>query len=535
MSILATTPDLKKIIKKAVERIGENHALARDNNGVTITNKDIQHEREEMSQVIEESLKDVAEEMAEKMVLENTIDGMVKDVISENKTSVGTEMASQGSGFVHNQNQSSRLQEFSKRQEMGEQRPPWPPSATPEQTRDLKRIKACVNTIEGYEYTRKGRSPYVGGTFMTEFMWHLKESFDKNAENAKEIEYKIKQCFRNTVFWDEYGKALRFLGDDRNFRRIMKDLERGPIEESRINEQENFWDVVTYLPKKIKKFFTSKSGEQKMKEALALAKKQCEKQGGTWGSEKSGPCKYCCDKRGNSVNLDKRNELQKTLQALINKIEKGNVNETTVDLIKKIVKKKLEDKTKLKEATTTKVPGYEAFEKAHRESSKINKEAEKNTKKKFDEYADFKGNTKPKFLHQEGSKTNPDGGYEYYRNTDDDQEFVDDFAYPGLQDFDVNNQNMERLADYLEGSQETGNAQTDEDDEALGNVVPSDLGEKILKSKKRRKEKIAKEKASMTNLRGITPDVQKVTQIKEEVKEDINQMKKMWDYNEISQ
>jgi hypothetical protein len=105
-----------------------------------------------------------------------------------------------------------------------------PKSPTYEQTQDLKQIKACVNTIEGYEYTREGRSPYVGGNFMTEFMWHLKQSFDKDAENAKEIEYKIKKCFRNTVFWDEYGKALRFLGDDRRFRRIMKDLERGHIE-----------------------------------------------------------------------------------------------------------------------------------------------------------------------------------------------------------------------------------------------------------------------------------------------------------------
>ena len=107
----------------------------------------------------------------------------------------------------------------------------WPPRPTYEQTQDLKQIKACVNTIEGYEYTAEGRSPYIGGTFMTEFMWHLKESFDKDAENAKEIEYKIKKCFRNTVFWDEYGKALRFLGDDRRFRSEMKRLERGPIEE----------------------------------------------------------------------------------------------------------------------------------------------------------------------------------------------------------------------------------------------------------------------------------------------------------------
>ena len=106
----------------------------------------------------------------------------------------------------------------------------WPPKPTYEQSQDLKQIKACVNTIVGYQYNREGHSPYIGGTFMTEFMWHLQKSFDKDAENAKEIEYKIKKCFRNTVFWDEYGKSLRFLGDDRKFRQEMKRLERGHIE-----------------------------------------------------------------------------------------------------------------------------------------------------------------------------------------------------------------------------------------------------------------------------------------------------------------
>ena len=77
---------------------------------------------------------------------------------------------------------------------------------------------------------------------------------------------------------------------------------------------------------------------------------------------------------------------------------------------------------------------------------------------------------------------------------------------------------MEKLTDYLEGSSTTGNAQEDEDGELLGNVgYKSDLGGKMKKSAERRKEKIAANKASMSNLRGYTPDVQKVKQVKEEV------------------
>lgn len=312
MSILATKPDLDKIISKAVKRIGENHALARDGKGVEMKALEVEEDRknfrkgrteevgnETMNSVIEESLKAVADEMAEKMVLENTIDGMIKDVIKPSK-----------------------------------------------------------------------------------------------------------------------------------------EVKGGKVE----------------------------------------------------------------------------------------------VNETTTETIKKLVTKKLKDK--LSEA---KHPGYDAYEKAVKKSKTENNKAMKDTNKKFKEYENFEGNENPQFPHQEMSQTNADGQFQYYRNDEEAQEFVDDFAHPGLIDYDINNLNMDRLTKYLEGSQETGNAQKDAEGEALGNVVPSDLGEKMLKSKKRRAEKIADQKASMTNLRGITPDVQKVKQVKEDVNVDVESMKKLWNYNKKTQ
>ena len=82
MSKLATKQDLNKIIEKAVKRIGKDQANIRDTEGVTITNEDIKKEREV---VIEESLKEAANEAAETLVLENTITGMVKDILGEQK------------------------------------------------------------------------------------------------------------------------------------------------------------------------------------------------------------------------------------------------------------------------------------------------------------------------------------------------------------------------------------------------------------------------------------------------------------------
>ena len=39
----------------------------------------------------------------------------------------------------------------------------------------------------------------------------------------------------------------------------------------------------------------------------------------------------------------------------------------------------------------------------------------------------------------------------------------------------------------------------------------------------------------MTNLRGYTPDVQKVKQVKEGVNKDMDTMKKLWSYNKKTQ
>jgi len=315
MSILATSPDLDKIISKAINRIGESHALTRDNSGVEMNAKEVEEDRvkfrnESTNKVIEESLKAAADEMAERMVLENTIEGMIKDVVS------------------------------------------------------------------------------------------------KQPEN-------------------------------------------------------------------------------------------------------------------HNLKEDKDNETPV-------------VNESTKEVIKKIVNKKL--KQSIQEVKKgDKVPGYDAYEKAHKKSKKETDQYHKDTKKKFKEYETFEGNENPDFPHQENSKTNADGQFQYYRNNDEDAEFIEDFAHPGLLDFDINNINMERLTSYLEGSSETGNAQKDENGEDLGNVVSSDLGEKMLKSSERRKEKIAANKASMTNLRGYTPDVQKVKQVKEEVTTDIDKMKKLWIYNKTTQ
>lgn len=226
--------------------------------------------------------------------------------------------------------------------------------------------------------------------------------------------------------------------------------------------------------------------------------------------------------------------LENTIDSMVKEVIEENykqnltLDESTSETIKKLVNKKL--KEKLKEE---KMPGYDAFEKAYKKSTSDTKTYHKDLEKKLKNYTDYTDNSDAEFPNQNNSKT--DYKSPMYRNTTEDEEFIDDFGYPGLQDFDVHNQNMERLTKYLEGSRDTGNAQTDDEGEALGNVVPSDLGKKIKKSVERRKEKIAKQKSAMSNLRGITPDVQKVLQVKENVSKDMDSMKKLWEYNKKTQ
>ena len=423
--ILATNKDLKKIIDNAVKRIGESHGLTRDNKGIEMNAMEVEKDRlkfrkgrisennnEERGNIINKALKEAADEIAEKMILENTIDGMVKETL-QGKTAIGNKLKSVGAGFVNKQGSSDTVTKFNKRQEMGEQQ-------------EIKeQDKKKLNILQKFD-------KFIQSTTM--------KNLNKKLDHP-------------TISWDDWVEAM----------------DAYKHAEGRVEDLE---DLEAITPEDYTEY----------------------KDDAATGYRDDG----------------------------------AELNESTKNTIKRLVKKKLEEGW-----TKHGMPGYEKYLEVDKDNSKINKEYSKEFKKKFDDYADFEGNDKPEFPHSENSRSSE--GYEKYENTTEDEEFVDDFAYPGLQDFDVHNQDMGRLSDYLEGNSETGNAQTDDKGEALGNVVPSKLGSKILKSKKRRKEKIDKEKASMTSLRRYTPDVQKVKQVKEDVKSDMKDMKKLWDYNKKTQ
>jgi hypothetical protein len=71
-----------------------------------------------------------------------------------------------------------------------------------------------------------------------------------------------------------------------------------------------------------------------------------------------------------------------------------------------------------------------------------------------------------------------------YTPSDAVDEYIDAFSYPGQTNlrFDEVKPNKKNIEKYLKGHSTTGNAQVDEDGNALGNVVPSEVGEKFYKN-----------------------------------------------------
>lgn len=71
-----------------------------------------------------------------------------------------------------------------------------------------------------------------------------------------------------------------------------------------------------------------------------------------------------------------------------------------------------------------------------------------------------------------------------YKASDAVEEYIDAFAYPGQTNlvFDEIKPDDTKIEKYLKGHSTTGNAQVDEDGNALGNVVPSEVGEKFYKN-----------------------------------------------------
>jgi hypothetical protein len=173
------------------------------------------------------------------------------------------------------------------------------------------------------------------------------------------------------------------------------------------------------------------------------------------------------------------------------KSKKGKVSESLIftenELISFIEKMVNEEKNsfKMKEPK-----GYVEYEKAHNKDKKENEDYLKSVAKKMTDYLKGASDKGSKYEMKETQKfPTENGGMEKgnrkkYTPSDAVDEYIDAFSYPGQTNlvYDEIKPNDEWIEAHLKGSSKTGNAQVDKDGNALGNVVPSEVGEKFFKN-----------------------------------------------------
>jgi hypothetical protein len=173
------------------------------------------------------------------------------------------------------------------------------------------------------------------------------------------------------------------------------------------------------------------------------------------------------------------------------------------------------------------VPGLETYKKAHKGSGEINKAAMSDIDKELKSYLNFDGNENPEFPNQEG-------GEKVARQPDSEEEDeVADNRGGGMEDLDYDvepsKQFNERLKMSLVGDTKMGNSHD------AANVIPSKLGDKIIKKVERRKKEIAKApmyEKDPAPTRSVNESEVKDNKV---VLEEINRMKEMLGYNKKTQ
>jgi hypothetical protein len=156
-----------------------------------------------------------------------------------------------------------------------------------------------------------------------------------------------------------------------------------------------------------------------------------------------------------------------------------------VDMIEELVN---EEKVKDNLKKTGKPAGLVQYDRVSKKDKSENQRANKESFKKMSDYV--KTGSKGKFdskpvMFPKGNGELAKMDKEAYTPSEYVNDYVDAFAHPGQTNivFDIKPDDK-KIEMYLKGNKLTGNAEVDDEGNALGNVVPSKLGEKMYKNYK---------------------------------------------------
>ena len=159
-----------------------------------------------------------------------------------------------------------------------------------------------------------------------------------------------------------------------------------------------------------------------------------------------------------------------------------------IDFIEQIV---LEQKDKKSNISEKEPEGLKKTNVALKASKKENEDYAKEVVKKMKDYLKAGSNGEFKESPQEFPESNYDlsgmkAKTKKYHPSQAVDEYIEAFAYPGQTNivYDEIKPEDEKIEMYLKGNSKTGNAVTDKDGKALGNVVPSEVGDRFFKNYK---------------------------------------------------
>lgn len=173
------------------------------------------------------------------------------------------------------------------------------------------------------------------------------------------------------------------------------------------------------------------------------------------------------------------------------------------------------------------VPGLQAVEKAHKTTGSDTTTHAKEVEKKLKKYLSFEDNDNPEFPHQ------IDGEKKAYRNSEDEEDYINDYRGGGMQDLKYDNEPSdefkERQEKAIEGDSSMGNETKD-----VGNVINTDLGKNVIKRAKKKAKDNADDPMYVKDAQPVDDDEEKAKiklAMNESVADEIAKMKHMYSFN----
>ena len=368
----------------------------------------------------------------------------------------------------------------------------------------------------GLEDNKPGK---IFGSFSDEHGWYNQD--DEDFEGEFDFDYDEEEFDDFSSMYDKFGDKTRWFSPGERGQRLfdmykkkygpMKIRTRRDMGEQETEEGNEFTGALADAKKEGKKSFEVDGKTYPVKEAKekwiqktdmkkgALHKKLGVSEGDKIPQAKLKAIKKELMKKGEGdkkltaadSKLLKQVNLALTLKDIKESVNKLTLTEDElVDMIEKIVlEQKVKDKAEKNNISKKEATGLKKTEKVQAASKKENEDYAKQVVEKMKKYV--KAGSKDEY--NESPETFPQSNYTMdkmkektmkYHPSQAVDEYIEAFSHPGMTNlvYDEIKPDDKKIDKYLKGDSTTGNAVRDKDGKALGNVVPSDLGDRFKKN-----------------------------------------------------